>query len=67
MIQKFAPDDNQEDDTEIHRQIRALTRKPTDMEDDEEFTVQEVTNVVKNMGKKRLQGKMKLQTKCGNA
>ena len=45
IVQKFAPDDNQEDDTEIHRQIGALTRTPIDTEEDEEFTLQEVMNV----------------------
>ena len=56
MIQKFAPDDNQEDDTEIRRQIRALAQTPIDTEDDEEFTVQEVTNVVQSMGNKKAPG-----------
>jgi hypothetical protein len=56
MIQKFAPDDNQEDDTEKHRQIRTLTRKPIEMENDEEFTVQEVTNVIEDMGNKKAPG-----------
>jgi hypothetical protein len=56
MIQKFAPDDNQEDDTGIHRQIRALAQTPIDTEVDEEFTVQEVTNVVQGMGNKKSPG-----------
>jgi hypothetical protein len=37
MIPKFVPDDNQEGDTETHRQIRALTRTPIDTEDDEDL------------------------------
>jgi hypothetical protein len=37
MIQKFAPDDTQRDDTELHRQIRTTTDTTTDAEDDEEF------------------------------
>jgi len=49
MIQKFAPDDNQEDDTDTHSQILTLTQKPLDTED-EEFTVQEVTYVIQDMG-----------------
>jgi hypothetical protein len=48
MTQKFAPED-----TEIHRQIRTLTRTPIDTEDNEEFTVQEVTNVTQDMGNKK--------------
>jgi hypothetical protein len=39
IIQKLAPDDNQEDDTETNRQIRTLTLTPIDTEDEEEFTV----------------------------
>jgi hypothetical protein len=56
MIQKFAPDDNQGDDNEMHRQIRAQTQTPIDTEDDEEFTVQEVTNVVQGMSSKKAPG-----------
>jgi len=39
IIQIFGPDDNQEDDTDTHNQIRTVTQKPLDTEDDEEFTV----------------------------
>jgi hypothetical protein len=41
MIQKFAPEDNQEDDNDKHRQTRNLLSKPMGMEDDTEFTEQE--------------------------
>ena len=34
MIQKFMLDDNPADDTELHRQIRALTQTPIDTNDD---------------------------------
>jgi len=56
MIQKFAPDDNQEDDTDTHSQIQTLTQKPLDTEEDEEFTVQEVTNVIQDMGNNKAPG-----------
>jgi len=56
MIQKVAPDNNQEDDTDTHSQIRTLTKKPLDTEDDEEFTVQEVKNVIKDMGNNKAPG-----------
>jgi len=56
MIKKFAPDDNQEDDTETHRKIRVCTHTPPDTDDDEEFTIQEVTNVVMGMGNKKAPG-----------
>jgi hypothetical protein len=56
MIKKFAPDDTQEDDSETHRQIRACTNTPPDTDDDEKFTIQEVTNVVMGMGNKKAPG-----------
>ena len=56
MIKKFAPDDKQEDDTEKHRKIRVCTHTPPDTDDDEEFTIQKVTNVVMGMGKKKAPG-----------
>jgi hypothetical protein len=37
-------------------QTRALTSKPIDTEDDEEFTVQEVSNVVQDMGNIKASG-----------
>jgi len=59
IIQKFAPDDNQEDDTDTHSQIRTLTQKPLDTEDDdEEFTVQEVTNAKQDMGNNKTPGEV---------
>jgi hypothetical protein len=50
MIQKFAPEDNQEEDTQTHSQIRMMAHKAPDMQNDEEFTLQEVTNVIQGMG-----------------
>jgi len=55
MIQKFAPEDNQEDDTDNHRQTRNLKSMTMDM-DDAEFTEQ-VTNVLHDTGNKRAPGK----------
>jgi len=56
MVQKFAPEDNPEDDEEIHRETRAMTREPIDTEDDDEFTTQEVKNAVQDMGNKKAPG-----------
>jgi hypothetical protein len=56
MIQKFAPEDNQEEDTETHSQIRKMAHKAPDMQNDEEFTLQEVTNVIQSMGNKKAPG-----------
>jgi len=56
IIQKFAPEDNQEDDTDNHRQARNLISMPMDTDDDAEFTEQEVTNVIYDMGNKKAPG-----------
>jgi hypothetical protein len=56
MIQKFAPEDNQKEDTETHSQIRTMTNKAPDTQNDEEFTLQEVTNVIKCIGDKKAPG-----------
>jgi hypothetical protein len=56
MIQKFAPEDNQEEDTETHSQIRKIAHKAPDTQNDEEFTFQEVTNVTQGMGSKKAPG-----------
>jgi len=56
MVQNFAPDDNLEDDEEIHRQTRDRTREPFDTEDDVEFTIQEVKNAVQDLGNKKAPG-----------
>ena len=57
MLQKFAPEDNQDDDNDNHRQIRNLIGEPMDTEDDVEFTEQEVTNAIQDMRKKGPRGR----------
>jgi hypothetical protein len=52
MIQKFEPEDNQEEDAETHSQIRKMVNEAPDTQDDEEFTLQEVSNTIQSMGKK---------------
>ena len=42
VIQKLAPEDNQEEDAETHSQIRKMVNEAPDTQDDEEFTLQEV-------------------------
>ena len=57
MLEYFAPEDNQKDDTEFHRQARILSQDSIDTDDDKEFTVDEIRNAMANMGTKRHQGK----------
>ena len=62
MLRNFTPEDNQ-NDTEYHKQLRALTQESIDTADDKEFTVQEIKNAVASMGNKKRQGKMAEQAK----
>ena len=64
MLKNLTPDDNQADDNELHKQTRAITQEVIDTADDKEFIVQEVKNVVKSMGERRYQGKVKYLAKC---
>jgi hypothetical protein len=50
MIQKFAPEDNQEEDAETHSQTRKMVNKAP------EFTLQEVSNTIQSMGNKNAPG-----------
>ena len=52
VIQKLAPEDNQEEDAETHSQIRKVVNEAPDTQDDEEFTLQEVSNTIQSMGEK---------------
>ena len=53
ILQNFTPEDNEADDNESHKQIRALTQEAIDTADDKEFTVPEVKNAVASMGNKK--------------
>ena len=41
MMEHFTPEDKEEDDTELHKLVRANTLEPPDTEDDKEFTIEE--------------------------
>ena len=56
MIQKFAPEDNQEEDAETHSQIRKMVNEAPDTQDDEEFTLQEVSNTIQSMVNQKAPG-----------
>ena len=56
MLQILTPEDNQADDTEMQKNTRALAQKDIDTDDEKEFTIQEVMNVVMNMGKNKAPG-----------
>jgi hypothetical protein len=56
MLRNFTPEDNQNDDTEYHKQLRVLTQESIDTANDKEFTVQEIKNAVASMGNKKAPG-----------
>jgi len=56
MLQNFTPEDNQNDDTEYHKQLRAQTHESIDTANGKEFTVQEIKNAVASMGNKKASG-----------
>lgn len=56
MLEHFAPEDNQHDDSDLHKQARTLSMEPIYTEDDKEFTVQEIRNAVTSLGEKKAPG-----------
>jgi ribonuclease HI len=56
ILQSLTPEDNEEDDTEMQKNTRALVQENIDTEDDKDFTAQEVRNVVMSMGNKKAPG-----------
>jgi hypothetical protein len=54
MLRNFTPEGNQNDDTEYHKQLRALTQESIDTADDKEFTFQEIKNAVASKGNKKV-------------
>ena len=64
MIQKFAPDDNPAGNEELHRHTRTMM---IDTEDDDEFTIQEVTTAVQDIGNEKAPGEEEFRMKSGSA
>jgi len=55
MPEHFKPEDNQNDDSDYHKQARTQSEEPIYTTDDKDFTVDEITNAVASMGNKRHQ------------
>ena len=55
-LQNLTPVDNQTDNKALHKQMRALIQETIDIDDDKEFTLQEVKTAVASIsgGKKKL-------------
>jgi hypothetical protein len=56
MLEHFAPEDNQHDDSDLHKLARTLSMEPIYTEDDKEFTVQEIRHEVTRLGDKKAPG-----------
>jgi hypothetical protein len=57
MLDYFAPEDNEANDSAEHRLIRKLTREPMDTRDDKPFIQEEVASVIKSLNQKRPPGR----------
>jgi hypothetical protein len=53
MLDTFTPEDNNREDSDYHKQVRAQTQQPTTTADDKEFTIEEIRDVIKSMDKKK--------------
>jgi hypothetical protein len=56
MIRHFTPEDNQNNDNEYHKQLRAQAQESIDTPDDKEFTEQEIKNAMASMGHNKAPG-----------
>jgi len=56
MLEHFAPDDIEDSDNELHRDIRKEIQKPLDTADDKAFTKEEIIAVFKTFSSKKVPG-----------
>ena len=56
MLDNFTPEDNERDDSDYHKQIRAQTQQPTTTADDREFTIEEIRDATESMENKKAPG-----------
>ena len=52
MLHHFAPEDNLNEDSDIHKQARMLVQEPINTEDGKEFTVEEIGKGITSLGNK---------------
>jgi len=59
MLDYFIPEDNETNDSAVHKQIREQVKEPIDTEYDKPFSREEIASVIKkSLILKRLQGRM---------
>ena len=56
MLEHFTPEDNQNDDSEYHKQATTQSQEPIYTADNKDFTVEEIKNSVASMGNKKAPG-----------
>jgi hypothetical protein len=56
MLEHFTPEDNAQDDSEIHKQIRAQSQGTVNTPNDREFTLADIRNAVESMNNKKAPG-----------
>ena len=56
MLEHFTPEDNVQDDSEFHKQIRAQSQGTVNTPDDREFNLPEIRNAVENVNNKKAPG-----------
>jgi len=52
-LDNFTPEDNERDDSDYHKQIRAQTQQPTTTVNDREFTIEEIRDAILSMDYKK--------------
>jgi hypothetical protein len=58
MLDYFVPEDDETDDSAVHKHIRELIKAPIDTEGDKPFSREEIISVIKSLILKRLLGWM---------
>jgi hypothetical protein len=53
MLDYFTPEDNERDEIDYHKQVRAQVQQPTTTADDREFTIEETRYAVERMDNKK--------------
>ena len=49
MLDYFVPEDNETNDSAVHKQIREQVKEPVDTEDDKPFSREEIASVIKKV------------------
>ena len=56
MLNHFTPEDNEREDNDYHKLARARAQEPINTKDDREFTIEEISDVIGSMDKRKAPG-----------